>query len=220
MILALDTSGQQACGAIVSDIVLGEFVINAHHGTKSWHHSEILMPAVDYMFNTTGLSLSDIKYIAVTIGPGSFTGIKIAVACAMGLAKGANLPIIPVPTLDAMAENIITNKTIIPMLDARGGQVYSAMYRQGKRLTDYTASTVQDILKGQYNIMVLGCGADAYKDIILELCPLVEYAPIHLNRQRAASAAFWASKHIHLSTNTFELIYAREPQAVRAKSGL
>ena len=220
MILALDTSGQQACGAIVSDIVLGEFIINAHHGVKSWHHSEILMPAVERMFNTTGLSLSDIKYIAVTIGPGSFTGIKIAVACAMGLAKGTNIPIIPVPTLDAMACNIMTNKTIIPMLDARGGQVYFAMYKNGERLTDYMATSVKEISKENDNIMVLGCGADAYKDIILEICPLAEFAPIHLNRQKASSVAFWASNNIHLATYTFELIYAREPQAVRARIGL
>ena len=220
MILALDTSGEQACGAIVSDIVLGEFTINAHHGTKSWHHSEVLMPAVEFLFNTTGLSLSMIEYIAVTIGPGSFTGIKIAAACAMGLARGTGLSIIPVPTLDAMAENIITYKTIIPMLDARGGQVYSAMYKNGERLTDYIASNVQDVLEEKTDIIVLGDGADAYRDIILELCPMAEFAPIHLNRQRAASVAFWASKHIHLKTNTIDLIYAREPQAVRAKSGL
>jgi len=154
-ILAIDTSGVHACAAIVDNyIVIGEIMLNARTGEKSWAHSEILMPGVDQLFKLTGINSSDLDYIAYTAGPGSFTGLRIGASCALGLAKGINRPTIAVPTLDSLAYNmqgVGCNNLIIPMMDARRGQVYSALYRRdemGKvtRITDYLALPVEELL--------------------------------------------------------------------------
>jgi len=153
-ILAIDTSGQQAGAAIMDEyITIGETIINAQSGHKTFHHSQILMPAVERLFESSGLTIDDIDYIAYTQGPGSFTGIRIGAATALGLARGINKPAIPVPTLDALAYNVLyaEDTIVVPLLDARRQQVYCAVYHIEtgipKRLTDYFAKSISDTLK-------------------------------------------------------------------------
>ena len=157
-ILAIDTSGQQACAAIVQNshneyIVIGEISLNARTGEKSWTHSEILMPAIDQLLNLTGISMQELDHIAYTSGPGSFTGLRIGASTALGLAKGLNKPTIPVPTLDSLAYNMLgtVNGIVVPMMDARRGQVYSAAYESVgsalTRTTEYLALPVEEMLR-------------------------------------------------------------------------
>ena len=245
-ILAIDTSGQQAGAAIVDEyITIGEININAH--AANWHHSERLMPAVDQLFELMGMKLKDMDYIAYTAGPGSFTGLRIGAAAALGLARGAKLPCIPVPTLDALAYNIgHTDSLIMPMMDARGQQVYTAVYgwEQGKlrRKTDYLAIGLDEALKsalkeiaptgeansqnidapGNSSVIFLGDGADAYKQEILEIKPTALFAAQNANRQRAASVGVSACAMIQEGFrpgNEVELLYVRKPQAIRNKEG-
>ncbi|MCL2355688.1 MAG: tRNA (adenosine(37)-N6)-threonylcarbamoyltransferase complex dimerization subunit type 1 TsaB [Defluviitaleaceae bacterium] len=152
-ILAIDTSGEQGSAAIVSPyITCGEIFFNARTGEKSWTHSEALMPAVEKLFELTRLEPADIDFVAYTNGPGSFTGLRIGAASALAIARALEIPAIPVPTLDALAHNITCGSgTIIPMLDARRGQVYTAVYfcENGviSRQTDYTAAPVEEFLQ-------------------------------------------------------------------------
>ena len=169
-ILSIDTSGQQAGVAIMDEyITIGEILINAQSGPKTWHHSEILMPAIERLFALSGLELADMDYVAYTAGPGSFTGLRIGAATALGLARGINKPAVAVPTLDALAYNILrmipcdmvdsgeSNRLIVPLMDARRGQMYAAIYQTEPsgvltRLTDYFASSIGDALERVSNL--------------------------------------------------------------------
>ena len=229
-ILAIDTSGTQANVAILLTngedyIIVGETTLNARTGEKSWTHSEILMPGVDSLLNLTGLDISSIDYIAYTQGPGSFTGLRIGASTALGLANGLNKPCIPVPTLDALAYNMLdvaSHGYVVPMMDARRGQVYSAVYafgqnRQLTRITDYLALPVGEMLEQippSDNIYLLGDGVCANKDAI----NIGTFVPPHNNRQRASSLAICAAdmiKNGFTKKDTVEILYIRAPQAER-----
>lgn len=229
-ILAIDTSGQEATAAIVSSnngsyIIIAEIILNARTGQKSWTHSEILMPAVDSLFAKAGIALHDIDYFAYSSGPGSFTGVRIGAATALGLAYGAGKDSIAVPTLDALAYNILASRgTIVPMMDARRGQVYSAIYSSGKKLdTDYMALPVEEVLNyidiSDNPVTFVGDGAHAYSDIIRDILPHANFAPVNCNSLRASSVAACAIELINndsvIAGKNAELLYVRAPQAVQ-----
>ena len=240
-ILALDTSGEQASVAIVDEyITIGEISINAKRGEKSWTHSEILTPCIDQLFSLSGLSPQNIDYIAYTCGPGAFTGLRIGAATAIGLAKALNIPAIPVPTLDALAYNVAEPAIechIVPMMDARQGQVYFAVYNQSfERKTDYLALPIKEALDEAITaemtgietmwgtIIFVGCGADLYKENINALMGSNQVEVYqNLNRVRASSVAVLAMKHVKSgqftppTSNEVEILYVRPPQAIREK---
>jgi len=252
-IIAIDTSGQQAGAAIVAcdaatpndmisyhsarcGITLGEITVNAHSGVKSWHHSEALLPAIQQMLALSGLTLGDMDAVAYTCGPGSFTGVRIGAATALGLARGAGLPVVAVPTLDALAYNsmgMMDDGYVVPMLDARREQVYGAVYHAGKeaaltRTSDYMAISIHDLLqtvshqfpREEHNtdILLIGDGADANAGVIRAHFPHARFAPANNNRVRPASVGLWALQHIgqaQPAAGEPQLIYVRPPQAVR-----
>jgi len=229
-ILAIDTTGQQAGAAIVDKyITIGEIMINAQSGPKSWHHSEILMPAIERMFYLSGQEISDMDYVAYTAGPGSFTGIRIGAATALGLARSINKPAIAVPTLDALAYNVLGahEGIVVPLMDARRGQVYTAIYRtqdgELTKISDYFAAPIAEAIErvGEHspNALLLGDGADAYKQEILNIYPGAKFSPPNSNRQRPASVGLCAMHQLAAGNAITppELIYIRDPQAVRAK---
>ncbi|MCL2187715.1 MAG: tRNA (adenosine(37)-N6)-threonylcarbamoyltransferase complex dimerization subunit type 1 TsaB [Defluviitaleaceae bacterium] len=198
-ILAIDTSSTQAGVAVVQEgNVLGKIIITAtaprgHGSPNQWKHSQVLIPAVENLLEQTKVTLLDIHCIAYTCGPGSFTGLRIAAAAALGLAHGAKIPVVQVPTLDAMAYAYIAagHKKVVPMLDARRGQVYAAIYENGKRITDYLAAPAEEVLLMAGDALVI-------KDAV---CP--------------AAVGLWAGENFDKARPTGELLYVRAPQAVR-----
>ena len=125
-ILSIDSSTPVA-GIAVSDgyKLLGEIMIN----TKNTH-SEKLMPMVDQLLKDLGLTFKDLDAIAACQGPGSFTGLRIGMATAKGLAQGGGLKLIAIPTLDMLANNLVHYPGIIcPIMNAQKKQVYTAIYR-------------------------------------------------------------------------------------------
>jgi len=106
------------------------------HKKAPMSHSSLLVPMIDRVMKKARLKLGDIDGFCVSIGPGSFTGLRIGVATVKGLACALKKPIVAVPTLDAIAENARALKGIIcPVLDARKGKVYACLYRSdGKDL--------------------------------------------------------------------------------------
>ena len=241
VILALDTSGATASAALMDEyIILAESSVTLKdlRGGGRKTHSETLMPMVDRVFKTTGMALEDVDYIACTCGPGSFTGLRIGVAAAKGLAFATGKPLVAVPTLDALAYNVtgITAPCtwVVPMLDARRGQVYSALYCMGHRQTDYVAVSVQDLLemvKGSQppqkscRTIFLGDGASAYGKCIGKEewgdHTIIDFAPPSHNLVRVACVGAQALKMLKCGQSfeegEFSLLYIRRPQAQRER---
>ena len=132
-ILALETSAKAVSAAVTED---GKVLCSGYQDT-GLTHSRTLMPIVEAMLKNTGLTVQDCDAVAVAAGPGSFTGIRIGVSAAKGLAFAADKPCAAVSTLEAMAQNgRLFEGTVICAMDARRSQVYNALFRcEGGQLT-------------------------------------------------------------------------------------
>jgi tRNA threonylcarbamoyladenosine biosynthesis protein TsaB len=169
LVLAIETSNKPASVAIVArDKVWGEIFSNCGGA-----HSEQLPLMIDPLLEECGLGKKDIDAIAVSIGPGSFTGLRIGLAVAKGLALGLGLPLVGVPTLKAAA---ITAGPlagqVCPMFDARKGEVYGACYRMSGDGSPETIieegayDPVEFIKKCGAQSYFLGNGAEVYRELI------------------------------------------------------
>ena len=125
-ILAIDSSGLVASVAVTEDdSLIAEYTTNYKKT-----HSQTLLPMLDEVKKMIELDLSCIDAIAVSAGPGSFTGLRIGSATAKGLGLALDKPIISVPTVDALAMNVYgTDHIVCPLMDARRSQVYTGIYR-------------------------------------------------------------------------------------------
>ena len=124
-ILAFDCSSKTMAAAIAEDGA----VLAADYAAENRNHAPYLMPMIDGLFKKTGLKPRDIDLIAVTVGPGSFTGLRIGVATAKGFSDMLNIPLLPICSLDALALNYRDYQGIlVPIMDARKSQVYGAVY--------------------------------------------------------------------------------------------
>ena len=220
-ILTIETTGPVSGVAIICPgKVIAEFSINSE-----LTHSQTLLPMIDHMLTASGFKLTDIGAIAVSSGPGSFTGLRIGAAAVKGLAFALGLKIVPVATLDALAYNTITWDGIVaPIMDARRNQVYTALYDcAGGRITpisDYLACDFDEIADmarrtGKKSIF-LGDGVAVHRNKIIDSGFAI--APEAFLLQRAASVgaiALEAVGHAAVDANQFEPFYIRPSQAER-----
>ncbi|HHT97980.1 MAG TPA: tRNA (adenosine(37)-N6)-threonylcarbamoyltransferase complex dimerization subunit type 1 TsaB [Clostridiales bacterium] len=192
-ILALDSSGLVASVALVTeDELLAEYTVNYKKT-----HSQTLLPMLGEIVTMIGLDLSEIDAIAVSSGPGSFTGLRIGSATAKGLGYALDKPIISVPTLDALAYNLYgTDKIICPIMDARRKQVYTGLYEFNnndfKVVMKSSITGIMDIIKEINNInkevIFIGDAVPIYKEMIKDnIKPSFSFSPSHLSRQRAGA---------------------------------
>ena len=124
-ILALETSAKAVSAAVSED---GRILAAGYQDT-GLTHSRTLMPIVEHILQNTGLTMADVDAVAVAAGPGSFTGIRIGVSAAKGLAFAADKPAIAVSTLAAMARNAaFAGGLVICAMDARRNQIYNALF--------------------------------------------------------------------------------------------
>jgi len=124
-LLAMDTSNQTLAVAVLeNDTVLAHFQLN-----RKMNHSLTLMPAVESVMEASGLKPADLDRIVVAKGPGSYTGIRIAVTTAKTLAETLNIELAAVSSLAVIAGNARTDKLIVPLMDARRNNVYAGVYR-------------------------------------------------------------------------------------------
>ena len=129
-LLAIDTSATALSAAIVNEKgLLGEFALNTGK-----NHSLGLLPLLESLLHNAGLSLQDMDAFAVTIGPGSFTGLRIGLATAKAWGDATGKPLIGISSTDALARAAGQEGYVCPLLDARRDQVYTALYRGGERL--------------------------------------------------------------------------------------
>lgn len=194
-ILALDSSGLVASVAVTEDDnLLGEYTINYKKT-----HSQTLLPMLDEVAKMIELDLKTVDVIAVSAGPGSFTGLRIGSATAKGLALALDKKIVSVPTVDALAYNIWNCTDVIcPLMDARRQQTYTGLYtfEDGRMQTLLPQCVVQiEEIINKVNdmgkpVVFLGDGVPVFADFIARHCKVpYQYAPAHCNKQRAASVA-------------------------------
>ena len=193
-ILAIESSSLVASVAIVEDgVTLAEYTANF-----KMTHSQTLLPMIDSMVSLFGIDLSTIDAIAVSGGPGSFTGLRIGSATAKGLGLALDKPLIHVPTLDGTAYNLYGAKGLIcPIMDARRNQVYTGIYRFEQEFEVVMEQDAMDMgeliekLNGMgERVIFLGDGVPVHEKKIRELMTVpFDLAPAHMNRQRAASVA-------------------------------
>ena len=161
LILGIDTS-TKICTCSIFDSENG--VIAETSLSVKKNHSNIVMPIIDNLFKISDLTINDIDKIAVAIGPGSFTGVRIALGIAKGLAMALNKPLIAINELDILEAIASGNENeIIPLIDARKERVYYKY--QEKYVDDYLINLISNFDKNKKYIFV-GDGATNYKNIL------------------------------------------------------
>ena len=161
LILGIDTS-TKICTCSIFDSENG--VIAETSLSVKKNHSNIVMPIIDNLFKISDLNINDIDKIAVAIGPGSFTGVRIALGIAKGLAMALNKPLIAVNELDILEAIASGNENeIIPLIDARKERVYYKY--QNTYIDDYLINLISNFDKNKKYVFV-GDGAINYKNIL------------------------------------------------------
>jgi len=226
-ILAFDSTATAASVAICDEgKVVAEFFVNA-----GLTHSRTLVPMLDAALKNTDSNLKNIDALAISNGPGSFTGVRIGVAVAKGIAFTENLPCIEVSTLESMAYNLtLTDCIVCAVMDARCAQVYNGIfeikYGEVHRLCDDRALAISDLkaeLTENYSgkrIILVGDGAELCFKEFIDTALSIELAPNALRFQKASSVAAAALDKLkkgEKAKNASELLpaYLRLSQAER-----
>lgn len=192
-ILAIESASITAsCAVSDNDILIGEYSLS-HKKT----HSEKLMPLIEKLLNDMEIKISDIDVVAISEGPGSYTGLRIGAAIGKSLAFATNIPVANIPTMKSLASNIyITDQYIVPVMDGKAGRIYTGIYKWENEslLTIKTQFPTDvegliDLLNEMGEPVVLnGDGAVNYKNIFdekMKIKPL--FSPNQFNCLKASS---------------------------------
>ena len=226
MLLAIETATEVGGVAILEgDRLLHEVTL----GEEASYNSALL-PAIDRSLRACGRTLEEITAIALSVGPGSFTGRRVGLATALGLCFGTERTIVPVQTLAALSLHASGAPRVAPMLDARKGQVYSGLYGpEGEALVpDRVTDPLPWLrsLEGQGPTVLLGPGAHLYRNEIETVLGVqARVLPVELGWPRAGTvgrlgARLWASGGARPPAE-IELLYLRPAEAEerRASAG-
>ncbi len=215
MLLSIDASAVTASVALTdNDCVIKSEFVNA-----GLTHSETLLPMVKRVME--GHSFSELDAIAVTAGPGSFTGVRIGIATVKGIAFNDNIPCISVSTLEAIAHNFVDENCIVcAVMDARRMQFYNALFKveNGKvqRLCDDRAISIEDLrkeLSALDNVVIAGDGARlCFDNINLDNVKIADDDKIY---QNAVSVSLCSNGKPTVSAKELMPIYLRLSQAER-----
>lgn len=224
-ILALDSSGPNCSVSLVDD----EKVIANFNLNNGITHSETLVPLIDELFKFSKMSINEVDAFVCSIGPGSFTGLRIGIATIKGFALSLNKPVISVPTLLSLAYNVpYFDGIVCTVLDARNDNVYSALFNVkgkpemiGDYITDTIDTLISELKKYNSNILFVGDGSVSFKERFEnEFKERAFFMPSHLNEQTALSVAKAAYDKAILndydSVDAMHPLYLRKSQAERA----
>ncbi len=174
LILGVETASLQVGCAIGGH----EGVLASFHAAKGRRHVETLVPAIEFMCRHAQIELAEISVVAVDVGPGLFSGLRVGVATAKALAQALRVPTIGISSLDLLAFPVrYTSRLIVPAIDARRGELFYAFYRQvpggAQRLSPYQVGTPEDLaselLARGEDCLVVGDGALRYPEVLTEV---------------------------------------------------
>jgi tRNA threonylcarbamoyladenosine biosynthesis protein TsaB len=175
IVFASDTSTKKAHFALLeNETVRAEVFVYTEK-----KHGETIVPAIEGLLSMTGRGIEEVDLFVTTVGPGSFTGIRVGVSALKGLAFALDKPLVGVSTLETLAMNVPDSSiTVCPMIDARRDEVYTALYRfngetgiperTGEERAVAPAAFLED-LKGE--VVFLGDGAIRYEPLIRNIMP-------------------------------------------------
>ncbi|WP_312198120.1 tRNA (adenosine(37)-N6)-threonylcarbamoyltransferase complex dimerization subunit type 1 TsaB [Anaerospora hongkongensis] len=222
MLLTIETATLASGVALATaDKLVAEIIVQ----TKKTH-SERLMPHIEQLLELGQVAKEDITAIAVSIGPGSFTGLRIGLATAKALAYVWNVPVIGVSTLAALAYACpAPNSLICPLLDAQKGNVYQAVYRWEKGILQEVIpprviahqEAINELASQPLPVIMLGEGAVLFQEAIVAAADPIELAPPHIILPRAGSVALLGHQllrqGIRHDVMTLEPLYIRRSEA-------
>ncbi len=221
LILGLDTS--TSCGSIAlvdSDKPLCEWTLNVRKT-----HAGRLLPGIEHLLQQTGIEIGRVDGFAVAVGPGSFTGLRIALTTAKTLSLVTGKPLAGIPTLDVLVENVpFAHGLVCPALDARKGEIFAAVYEkdpQGKtvRVTDYLSvppETLSEMIEGP--ALMLGDAVAVYGERLRRECRHpITFAPPETHFPRASVLCRLAIEKLSSGDQThprdLQALYARASDA-------
>lgn len=179
LVLGIETSTPQASIAIGSE----QGLIASSTISRGPSHTEFLLPAIRYCLDQVGLSFRNLGGLAVSLGPGLFTGMRVGVATAKSLAQALSVPIVGMASLDLLAYEVrYAPKTICAVLDARRNEVFHSFYRSSpggiQRMTKYRVERPERLAVGidsrPEEVLLVGNGALLYRDVFRDLGSVAE----------------------------------------------
>ncbi|MDQ3963310.1 MAG: tRNA (adenosine(37)-N6)-threonylcarbamoyltransferase complex dimerization subunit type 1 TsaB [Actinomycetota bacterium] len=179
LVLGVETSTPQASVAIGSE----QGIVASALVSRGASYNEFLLPAVRFCLDQAGLGYRNIGGVAVSLGPGLYSGMRVGVATAKALAQALSLPIVGLASLDLVAYEVrYSPKTICAVLDARRNQVFHAFYRSSpggiQRMSDYRLETPQRLAIGLESrpeeVLLVGNGALVHAAVFDDIGPVVE----------------------------------------------
>lgn len=218
LILGIETSTPQASVAIGSE----QGVVASALVSRGATYNEFLLPAVRFCLEEAGLGYRNLGGIAVGLGPGLFTGMRVGVATAKGLAQTLSLPIAGMSSLDVLAYSVrYAPKTICAALDARRNEVFHAFYRSSpgglQRMTDYRVERPEQLAIGiasrPEEVLMVGNGALLYREIFEDLGSVVEVGTMSHQFPDAASVVELALPRMF--REDFDALYDLKPLYLR-----
>ncbi len=173
LILGIETATERVSVSIGGH----EGVIGLFEVTKGRRHAETLVPAIDFVCKQAGIELAEVSVVAVDVGPGLFTGMRVGLSAAKAIAQALSVPMIGISSLDLLAFPCRhADRVVVPVIDARKGEVFYAMYRQvpggiqqvAEPAVGPVEDLVADLMARSQDVLVVGDGAVRYRDEILE----------------------------------------------------
>lgn len=220
LILGIETATERVSVAIGGH----EGVIGLFEITKGRRHAETLVPAIEFTCRQAGVEMEEISVVAVDVGPGLFTGMRVGLASGKAISQALRIPMIGISSLDLLAFPCRhTDRVVVPVIDARKGEVFTAMYRQVpggiQRIAEPRVGSVDDLVADlmarNQDVLCVGDGARRYAEEIREgyhceiggdtfpsAAPLVQLAHAQALREEWVNA------------REIEPIYLREPDAM------
>jgi tRNA threonylcarbamoyladenosine biosynthesis protein TsaB len=219
LILGIETATEQVGVSIGGH----EGVIATFEVARGRRHAEILTPAIEFVCRQADIDVDELGCVAVDVGPGLFTGMRVGIAAAKALALALRIPMIGISSLDLLAFPVRhTDRVVVPVIDARKSEVFWAMYRQVPGGVQQVVSPtvgpvddlVADLLARSQDTLCVGDGAERYRDEIVEGYHCEISSPVHPSPGALVQLAHArALREEWVRPDEIEPIYLRAPDA-------